>query len=180
MSRRWLASAFIAGGLLLAAAVVYAVSAPGVFPSDECQVKIAGISFETAVETADGAMEEPNLDEYRIAVVTFRIEKPADRDIVLHAADLTLHYEREGGEYDVAPCEALASFTIGEDEDRALQMPGVGGPGWVKVKTGAGARKATTIYSEAVFSKIEPDVRKFWLAIARPATPAFTSEGWES
>jgi hypothetical protein len=179
MTRQLVALALIAGGLVLTAAVVYALSVPGVFPSDECHVKIVEISFETAIETADGAMEEPNPDEYRMAVVMFRIEKPADRDIALHAADLTLHYEREGGEYDVAPCEALASFTTGRDEDRALQMPAVGGPGWTKVKTGAGARKATTIYSDAVFSKVEPDARKFWLAIARPATPAFSSEGWE-
>jgi hypothetical protein len=179
MTRRLVVLALMAGGLLLTAAVVYAISAPGVFPSDECHVKIVEITFETAIETADGAMEEPNPDEYRLAVVTFRIEKPADRDIALHAADLTLHYEREGGEYDVAPCEALASFTTAKDEDRSLQMPGVGGPGWVKVKTGAGARKATTIYSEAVFGKIEPDAHQFWLAIARPATAAFTSEGWE-
>jgi len=179
MNRRWVTPALIAGCLLTTAATVCAISPPGFFPNEECDVRIAGVSFETEVETADGAMDEPNTEEYRLAVVTFRIEKPSGRDVALHAADLSLHYERENGEYDVAPCEALAGFTSGKDEDRALQMPATSGPGWVKVKTGAGGRKATIIYSEAVFGKIEPDARRFWLAIAQPATPLFTSEGWE-
>ncbi len=178
MSKRLVVSALIVGGILLTAAVVYAVvSAPGVFPTSDCEMKITGMDFRSKVEATDGSMKEDEPEKFQFAVVTFKIDKPANRDLTLHAADITLHYRREGENYDVAPCEALSSFTTGKDEDRTLNMPAVEGPGWVKVKTGAGARKATTIYCDAVFAKIEPDAEKFWLSIGQPVTPMFES-GW--
>jgi hypothetical protein len=180
MSRRLIAPALIVGGILLTAAVVYAVaSAPGFFPSNECAVKIVDIKFLQKVEASDGSMTENSPEKYHFAVVTFKIDKPENRDITLHAADITLHYRRGGDDYDVAPAEALSSFTTSRDEDRTLNMPAVEGPGWIKVKTGAGARKASVIYADAVFAKLEPDARRFWLSIGQPATPQFDSEGWE-
>jgi hypothetical protein len=180
MKRRLVAPALIAGAILLTAAVVYAAtSAPGFFPSDECEMRIVDMKFLPKVEASDGSMTENTPEKYHFTVVTFRIDKPENRDLTLPAADITLHYRRGGDDYDVSPCEALSSFTTARDEDRTLNMPAVQGPGWVKVKTGAGARKAGVIYADAVFSKIEPDARKFWLSIGQPATTQFDSEGWE-
>ncbi len=179
MNRR-LTAVLIALAISLAAALVYAaVSAPGFFDTSGSTAKIVDIRFLPKVEASDGSMTENDPEKYHFAVVTFRIDKPANRDVTLHAADVTLHYRRAGDEYDVSPCEALSSFTTGKDEDRTLNMPAVEGPGWVKVKTGAGAHKSTIVYADAVFAKIEPDARQFWLGLSQPATPAFQSEGWE-
>lgn len=180
MSRRAVTLMLIIGaGLLLPAAVAAVLTAPGSFPADTCTVKITGVKYLAKVKAEEGTMEEADPKRYRYAVVTFQLEKPANRDIALAAADLTLHYRRADGSYDIAPCEALGGFTTGKEEDRALQMPGFSGPGWVKINTGAATRRAKTIYAEAVFGKLEPSAAKLWLAIAQPVTPEYETKGWK-
>jgi hypothetical protein len=167
-------------GLLLTG-VVYAAARiiPGFFPSDEGKVTIVGVKYLTKVAADGGSMEESDADKYRYAVVTFRIEKPAGKELTLAAADVTLHYERADGSYDIAPCEGLGGFTVNKDEDRTIQMPNFSGPGWVKIKTGSATRTAATVYADAVFGKIEPSVSALWLGIAQPASSQFATKGWK-
>jgi hypothetical protein len=77
----------------------------------ECQVEIVGMSCTTRIESLLFAsrIPDPAADEYRFAVVTLRITKPAGASLTLAAADLTRHYYH-GQDMEVAPCEGLSGF----------------------------------------------------------------------
>jgi len=151
----------------------------------QCQVEIVRMSFTDRIESLLYARRAPDpaRGEYRFAVVTLRITKPAGEGLSLAAADLTLHYYH-GGETEVAPCEGLSWFKGESDLDVPILMNPIPGPGFIKQTTGPAATNGTIIYIDAVFGYMEPDTRECWICVGRPATtepfvcpaPAWKSE----
>ncbi len=151
---------------------------PAAVLAEDCKVDVVGIDFVTKLECERVTMTERDTDKYRIAVVTLRIEKPAGASLELAASDLSLHYWRSNGDYDVAPCEALSTFSRHEDSERMLRASPLPGPGWTKIRTGTSTRRASVIYCDAVFAKVESDVERLWVFVGQPATAAYETEGW--
>lgn len=69
----------------------------------QCQVEIVRMSFTDQVESLLYLHQIPDSarEEYRFAIVTLKITKPAGASLSLAAADLTLHYYH-GRETEVA------------------------------------------------------------------------------
>ncbi len=152
---------------------------PAVVTLDRCRVAVENVQYMTKIEGGNLTMRENNPDKFRFALVTLRIDKPASQALTLHCADLTLHYRRDGEDYDVAPAEAMSSFSVSKDEDRTLDAHNSSGPGWMKSKTGLSARNATTIYADVVFAKIEEDTSRMWVCVAQPGDQSpYRTEGW--
>ena len=154
----------------------------------QCRIEIMQMSFTDHVESLlyvhqipDGAREE-----YRFAVVTLKITKPAGTSLSLAAADLTLHYYH-GNRTEVAPCEGLSWFKSDSSADMPILMNPVPGPGFIKQTTNPGDTAGTMVYIDAVFGFMEPDTRECWICIGHPAAtepftcpaPAWSHEGGE-
>ncbi len=183
MSRRLLVA--VSAGLVLITAVVVLASqqsqqsCPAVVPLTDCRVTIDSIQFPERVQEGAIDIREPDPSKYHFAVVTMRIDKPAGQQLVLPAADVTLHYRRGAGDtFDVAPCEALSAFSTTPEEDRKLDCFAGMGPGWVKSTTGAAATKASRVYVDAVFAKIERDITDTWICFGQPGSSRYRSSGW--
>jgi hypothetical protein len=146
-------------------------------------VEIDNVVFVDEVSGMDGnrmRMGPENKDKFRLAVVTLRITKPAGERVTLAAADLTLHYYH-GNEVEAAACEGLSVFSTSRDVDRPVKMPPHRGPGFVKQTTGTASTQAATLYVDAIFGYVEPDVSDVWIAVAQPSTPApHRSNGWRN
>lgn len=137
-------------------------------------VEIASISFVDEVQGLDGnKMKVPadKKDKFRIALVTLRITKPPGEKLTLAAADLTLHYYH-GDETEAAPCEGISVFGSSLDSDRPLKMPSHAGPGFVKQTTGTGSTQSGTVYIDAAFNYIEPNIGDTWIVVGQPSTSA--------
>jgi hypothetical protein len=151
--------------------------------ADRIQAEIAGIQFVEKVPGSDGnsmEIDADTKDDYRIALVTLQITKPANEPLTIAAADLTLHYYF-GNQTEVAACEGLSVITNTRDTDRAVKMPQYRGPGFVKQSTGNLGTQASTVYVDAVFGFIEPDISEAWIAVARPSTSTpFKTSGWKN
>jgi hypothetical protein len=155
---------------------------PYLAASAEVSLEIVRIAFTDVVVGTDSTrrLTPEAMEKYRFAVVTIRVNKPAGKALSVAAADLTLHY-KHGGDQEVAPCEAISSFSSAEDVDRPVKFSKHPGPGWMKQPAGPRSREAEELYFDAVFSLIEPDIREAWLCVARPANPKpyVIQEGWK-
>ncbi len=155
----------------------------------QCQVEIVRMSFTDHVESLLYFHQIPNAarEEYRFAVVTLKITKPAGRSLSLAAADLTLHYYH-GRETEVAPCEGLSWFKGDSEADMPILMNPVPGPGFIKQTTSPEGTAGATVYIDAVFGFMEPDTRECWICLGHPAAgqpftcpaPAWQNGGQES
>ena len=147
------------------------------------QVEIERISFTDHVESLLYLHQIPDAarGEYRFAVITLRITKPAGQSLSLAAADLTLHYYH-GDETEVAPCEGLSWFKNDSGSQTPILMNPVPGPGFIKQTTGPDGTAATTVYLDAVFGFMEPDTRECWICVGHPAATepfACPSPAWD-
>ncbi len=99
----------------------------------QTQMEIVRMSFTNRIEGLLGQREFPDQpkEEYRFAVVTLKITKPAGESLSLAAADLTLHYYH-GSEMEVAPCEGLSWFKSEAESDSPILMNPIPGPGFIK------------------------------------------------
>ena len=145
------------------------------------KVEIASVAFVDEVAGIDGnsmKMNGQNKDRFRLAVVTLRIAKPPGEKLTLAAADLTLHYYH-GENTEAAACEGLSVFSTSPDVDRPVKMPTHRGPGFVKQTTGTASTQASTLYVDALFAFVEPNINNMWIAVAQPAaTTPFRTAGW--
>jgi len=107
--------------------------------------------------------------QYRFAVATLKITKPAGETVSLAAADVTLHYYH-GDETDVAPCEGLSWFKSDPGADVPMHMNMMSGPDHIRQITGSGTTGNTVVYIDAVFTLMEPDTKECWICLARPTT----------
>lgn len=149
------------------------------------RMEIVRMSFTDRVESLLYEHQIPDLaaEQFRFAVVTVKITKPAGESLSLAAADLTLHYYH-GRETEVAPCEGLSWFKSDSDAKVPILMNPIPGPGFIKQTTDSAGANGTVIYIDAVFGFMEPDTRECWLGIGHPATtepfvcpaPAWTGE----
>jgi hypothetical protein len=142
----------------------------------QCQVEIVRMSFTDHVESLLYLHQIPDAarEEYRFAVVTLKITKPAGQSLSLAAADLTLHYYH-GREMEVAPCEGLSWFKRDSNSDVPILMNPVPGPGFIKQTTSPEGKAGTIVYIDAVFGFMEPDTQECWICIGHPAaTEPFT------
>jgi len=135
------------------------------------QVEIVRMSFTDRIESLlyTRRIPEPALEQYRFAMVTLKITKPAGASLSLAAADLTLHYYH-GDEIEVAPCEGLSWFKNDSEAEAPILMNPIPGPGFIKQTTGPAGTSDTMIYIDAVFGFMEPNTRECWLCIGHPAT----------
>jgi hypothetical protein len=146
---------------------------PHVMPvGPQHQVEIVRMSFTDHVESLLYLHQIPDAarNEYRFAVVTLRITKPAGQSLSLAAADLTLHYYH-GRETEVAPCEGLSWFKNDPNAKMPILMNPVPGPGFVKQTTSPKGTAGTIVYIDAVFGFMEPDTRECWICIGHPVAP---------
>jgi hypothetical protein len=153
------------------------------------QVEIIRMSFTDHVESLLYLHQIPDSarEEYRFAVVTLKITKPAGQGLSLAAADLTLHYYH-GRETEVAPCEGLSWFKRDSDSQVPILMNPAPGPGFIKQTTSPEGTAGTIVYIDAVFGFMEPDTRECWICIGHPAAtepftcpaPAWRNESHES
>ena len=137
------------------------------------QVEIVRMSFTDRVESLLylHQIPDPARGEYRFAVVTLKITKPAGASLSLAAADLTLHYYH-GNETEVAPCEGLSWFKRDSSADVPILMNPVPGPGFIKQTTSPAGTAGTIVYLDAVFGFMEPDTRECWICLGQPAVTA--------
>jgi hypothetical protein len=166
--------------LPLAALSTFAQNAPLTVSLKECKVSVCSVVFSKRIDGIDGnhiAPTEP--DKYRVAFVTVRIDKPPGREVTVAACDLSLHYVH-GSQPEATICEGMSVFSLGEDDERAMKLPQMSGPGFVKQTTGPKAAQAKTVYFDAVFAGIEPDIGDVWLCLAQPVSPTpVTTSGWK-
>ena len=137
----------------------------------QCQMEIASMSFTNRIESPLFLRQIPDSErqEYRFAVVTLKITKPAGESLSLAAADLTLHYYH-GDETEVAPCEGLSWFKSDPGSDVPILMSLIPGPGFIKQTTDPAGTSGTIVYIDAVFGYMEPDTRECWICLGHPAT----------
>jgi hypothetical protein len=137
----------------------------------QCQIEIVSMSFTNRLEGPLFRRQIPDTEgqEYRFAVVTLRITKPAGESLSLAAADLTLHYYH-GEETEVAPCEGLSRFKSDAAADVPILMSLIPGPGFLKQTTDPAGTRGAIVYIDAVFSYMEPDTRECWVCIGHPTT----------
>lgn len=116
---------------------------------------------------------------YRMALLTLKIEKPAGAEIEIAAADITLHYYHgdDGTKEEVAPCDAISTFSKRPDDDKPLKTLKCS-PGWMKRTSGAHTSASSEVYLDVVFRKVENNISKMWICIAQPYASQTTS-GWE-
>ncbi len=183
MSRRLLVA--LSAAILLATAIAVLASqqsqqsCPAVVSLADCRVTIHSVQFPERIQEGAIDIREPDPTKYHFALVTMRIDKPAGQQLVLPAADVTLHYRRGTGEaFDVAPCEALSAFSVSPDEDRKLDCFAGMGPGWVKSTTGTATTQASHVYVDAVFAKVERDVTDTWICFGQPGSQRYRASGW--
>ncbi len=186
MRRAWLT----AGGLIFLAVLAlhigrtYAASTvaegqpPATIDLQQCQFRILAIDFARRIETDLYRETEREPDKFRYAIVTAEIRKPAGAALELCAADISLHYWRSNGDYDVAFCRALSQMSTRLDEDRLLRGALGFGPGWAKVRTRTATRRASRVYVDLVFPKIESDIQVAWLFVGQPIGEGLACEGW--
>jgi hypothetical protein len=119
--------------------------------------------------------------KFRLALVTFKIRKPAGKRVSLAAADCTLHYYH-ADKAEVAPSEGISQFSAsnGPDVERPMDLSRSMGPGFVKAITGAKATAADEVFVDVVFCFMEPDTNNCWMCVAQPLSKKpFTSQGWK-
>lgn len=151
-----------------------------------CQIEIASMSFTNRIESPLFLRQiaYSERQDYRFAVVTLKITKPAGESLSRAAADLTLHYYH-GDDTEVAPCEGLSWFKSDSGSDAPILLSLIPGPGFIKQTTGPAGTSGTIVYIDAVFGYMEPDTRECWICIGHPATtepfvcpaPAWESDG---
>jgi hypothetical protein len=165
--------------LSAAASSARAEDVPLVVSLDEYKVTICSVVFAKRIEGIDGNHVSPKEpDQFRIAFVTIRIDKQPGRELTIAACDLSLHYVH-GSEREAAICEGISVFSLGENDERAMKLPQMSGPGFVKQTTGPKAAAAKTVYIDAVFAGIEPNIGDVWLCLAQPiTTKPFRTTGW--
>lgn len=160
---------------------VRAGDCPYLIRPSEVTMEIAEVKFVEAIQGQNGVVArvpQEKLDNFRIAVATIRVRKPAGKRLTLAAADLTLHYNH-GNSHEVAPCEGISSFSRNADDERDIRINSPAGPGWIKQTTGVRATEATEVYFDAVFHLIERTICEMWLCVGQPTTErARITSGW--
>ena len=145
------------------------------------RAELVDMRFAESVEGSERsiAVTDESIDEYRMVIATIRIEKPADTELTLPCADITLHYYH-GGTPDVSPCLGMSNFSTVLETDRELEVrPANSGPGFLKKTTLARASEAATVFVDAIFGSMESDTREAWIAIGQTdAVAPYISEGW--
>ncbi|MDH7598198.1 MAG: hypothetical protein QHH07_01005 [Sedimentisphaerales bacterium] len=149
--------------------------APHTFPIGQMKVRIVGVTFVSRLEGSNLRYEETEPNKYRGLVLTLQITKPADSELTIWAPDLALHY-RHGQNADVAVCYGLSGFSTQPDVDRQITFYRLG---YGKVTTGMATTRAQTVYVDAFFQYMEPDVSELHLLIAQPVGASAATDGWQ-
>jgi len=116
---------------------------------------------------------------YRAVILTLKIEKEAGEMLKFALADLTLHYYHgeDGSSEEVAPCDAISTFSTVLDVDRTLKTSKCA-PGWIKRDTGTRTSASSMVYVDVAFRQIEHNISKMWLCIASPVAST-TTDGFD-
>jgi hypothetical protein len=171
-----LASSF---ALPLAALTASAEDVPLHLSLRECRVSVCSVVFAKRIDGIDGNYVSPKEpDKFRVAFVTVRVDKPAGRELTVAACDLSLHY-KHGTQLEATICEGMSQFSMGENDERAMKLPQMTGPGFVKQTTGPKAAQSETVYFDCVFAGIEPDIGDVWLFVGQPvSTTPISTNRW--
>ena len=171
--------------LLLTASAIIAADAAGKLDSKQAvpkaldlnrvKIRIVDLAFVKELTGINATYKEQHPDKYRAAIVTLEVNKPAGETISIQAQDLTLHYSY-GGNADVSGCAGLSSFSTGKDVDRPMNLWSAG---YGFVATGTTTRKSETVFIDAFFLNIEPDVSKVYLLVAQPIGASCETKGWQ-
>ena len=132
--------------------------------------EVIGVQFIDRIDGVKGnkiELKDEQKAKFRLALVTYKIRKPANKSLTLAAADVTLHYNH-GDKTEVAPSEGLSFFSTTRDGERPMDLSQSMGPGFVKSTTTAKCIAATEIYADSVFCFMEPETRECWVCIGQP------------
>lgn len=178
MKRSLSVQLFLILALIVNFSVLFGQSTPALV-ANLGNVEIVGCLFVTeyTTERYTVRVSEDDMDKYRIAIITLRIQKPAGEELKLAAADVTLHYYYDSKE-ETAPCDGISVFSSVLDVDRVLKT-GKCSPGWLKQTTGTRTTAAATIYVDVAFRQIEPDISQMWVCVAKPVTAEYSTKGWK-
>ena len=150
-----------------------ATECPLVLDLDQIKATVVAVRFTREVAGSKGdrrRIADKELAQQRLAVVTLRVTKPTKTQLILAAADLSLHYST-GGMADVAPCEGLSTFSVTQSAPRPIELGREGGPGSVKQTTDATTNEPGTVYIDAVFRMTPQKSGNLWVCVAQPGTP---------
>ena len=159
---------------LAAPAIAQDSNPPDAFDLSAVKFQIVNATFVTSLAGTSAQFKETNPDKYRGLVVTLKITKPPYSELSLICQDINLHY-RYGENSDIARCFGLSTFSVQQDEDRAMSLYS---QGWGKVTTGQGATRSDTVYVDLFFQNMEPETHDLHLFMAQPAGAVYTSHGW--
>ena len=132
--------------------------------------EVVNVQFIERVDGVRGNKIELNAEQkgkFRLAIVTYKIKKPAGKSITLAGADVTLHYNH-GDKTEVAPSEGISYFSTTQDGERPMDLSTSMGPGFVKSTTTAKCVAATEVFVDSVFCFMEPETREAWICIGQP------------
>jgi len=160
------------GGIALGVAAV-TKPAPRALDLNTVKMEIANAEFVTELEGQTSSYNAPDASEYRGVVLTVKVTKPAGTPLSIEAPDLSLHYYF-GEDSDVVPCLGLSSFSTGLESDRAMALFN---RGYGKTETQKYSTNAGTVYFDAFFTGLEPNVNDIYLFVGKPVTSRHT-EGW--
>jgi hypothetical protein len=150
-------------------------SPPDVFDLSKVRFQIVDATFVTKLDSQKAQFAETKPDQYHGLIVTLRIAKTAGEELTLTCQDIALHY-RYGQQSDVARCYGLSSYTMRQDEDRAMALYS---QGWGTSTTGLATTKSGTVYIDIFFQNMESNTSDLYLFIAQPTGAHFTSRGWK-
>ncbi len=168
-------------GLCLAAVAgiamgVAAVTKPAPKAIDFSAVKmeIANAEFVTKLEGQTSTYNAQDDGEYRALLLTIKVTKPAGTVLAIEAPDLCIHYYF-GEDDDVVPCRGLSSFSTALESDRPLRLFE---RGYGETETQKYSTNADTVYFDAVFTMLEPNVSDVYLFVGKQVAEVHT-EGWK-
>ncbi len=150
-------------------------AAPRSLDLSKVKIKIVDVTFVKELTGVNATYRGANPDKYRAAIVTLEVKKPAGETLSIQAQDLSLHYTY-GSTADVARCSGLSAFSASKDVDRPMSLWSAG---YGSIDTGISTMKGDTVYIDAFFDGIEPDVSMLYLLVAQPIGVTFPTKGWQ-
>jgi hypothetical protein len=148
---------------------------PETFDLTKVRFQIVDATFVSRLEGTQGRFQETHPDLYRGLIATVKITKQAGAELTLACQDIALHY-RHGQQSDIAKCFGLSTYSLRQDEDRAMALYS---QGWGRSSTGTATTRADTVYIDIFFQNMEPDTRDLYLFVAQPTGAHFTAAGWK-
>ena len=147
---------------------------PGAVDRGRISAKVVEVKYVTQLEGVNARYKQDKPEMYRGLVLTLEVTKPAGEELKLYAQDFSPHYAYEGG-FDIAPCQGISTFSTEKEADRPFILS-TAGRGCAS--TGTTTTRACKLYVDLFFDMMESSTRKLHLMLARPASPAFETRGW--